>query len=68
MEQAQDSKPEFHMYLIRLENLAMREVEGLKTSDIDWDDLNADYRHVIEWNSDRLIIGTADGIRVFRFR
>lgn len=57
----------FHLYVVRLEDLAIREVTGLDPASIPFDIL-ASYKPMIEWNTDTLIIGTDNGIRTYSFR
>ena len=57
-----------HLYLVRLDDLAIREVKGIDPSDIQVGTLGANYRPVIEWNTDTLIIGTTNGIQAYAFK
>lgn len=56
-----------HLDLIRLDDLSVREVTGLDPRDIQFG-TGSNYAPVIEWNTDTLIIGTADGTRAYRFQ
>ena len=57
-----------HLYLVRLEDLSIREAGGIDASGILTGSAGANYRPVIEWNTDTLIIGTKGGIRAYRFQ
>lgn len=57
-----------HLYLVRIDDLAIKEVWGIDPSAIQVGALGANYRPVIEWNTDTLIIGTSDGIQAFKFK
>ncbi len=57
-----------HLYLVRLEDLSIREVGGIDASLIQTGNAAVNYRPVIEWNTDTLIIGTANGTLAYRFR
>ena len=57
-----------HLYLVRLEDLSIREVGGINASLIQTGNAAVNYRPVIEWNTDTLIIGTANGTLAYRFR
>ncbi len=56
----------FHLLLMRLEDLAVREVGGVETL-IHSSRLGLRHGAYIEWNTDNLILGTAEGIRTYRF-
>ncbi len=56
-----------NLYLIRLDDLAIREISGLDANEILFGPLTKHYPIVIEWNAEDLIIGTNDGIKTFRF-
>lgn len=57
-----------HLYLVRLDDLTLKEVKGIDPSDIQVGTLGANYKPVIEWNTDTLIIGTTDGIQAYEFK
>lgn len=57
-----------HLYLVRLDDLAIKEVKGIDPSDIQVGAIGANYKPVIEWNTDTLIIGTTDGIQAYQFK
>jgi len=56
-----------HLYLVRLADLAIREIEGMEPYAIQVD-ISKNYPPVIEWNTDTLIIGTDDGIQAYEFK
>ena len=57
------------MYLLRIEDLTLREVRGLDMSDQTlMGAASVYYRPIIEWNCDTLIIRTRDGINTYRFK
>lgn len=56
-----------NLYLIRLDDLAVREISGLDANEILFGPMTKHYPIVIEWNAEDLIIGTNDGVRTFRF-
>lgn len=56
-----------HLYLVRLDDLAVREVAGIDPKSIPLSAL-ANYKPMIEWNTDTLLIGTSDGVQAYRFR
>ena len=57
-----------HLYLVRLDDLAIKEVLGIDPASIQAGAPDADYKPVIEWNNDTLIIGTKDGIKAYTFQ
>lgn len=57
-----------HLYLVRLDDLAIKEIWGIDPSAIQVGALGANYKPVIEWNTDTLIIGTSDGIQAYEFK
>lgn len=56
-----------HLYLVKLDDLSIKEVAGLEPSNIMAGKLGANYAPVIEWNTDILIIGTSGGIQAYQF-
>lgn len=64
---ADDRHTTRHLYLVRLEDMAMREVSGVDPSDILLGGV-ADYPPVIEWNTDTILICTSSGIEAYRFQ
>ena len=56
-----------NLFLIRLDDMALRKVSGLNAEKIRVLTLGLDYPMNIEWNTDELIIGTDDGIKTFTF-
>lgn len=54
-----------HLYLVRLDDMAMREVSGVDPSDIRTD---GDYPPVIEWNTDTILICTSSGVEAYQFQ
>lgn len=56
-----------HLYLLRLDDLSIREVEGLDPSSILVGVFGTDYPPVIEWNTDTMIFGTSEGIQAYQF-
>ena len=56
-----------NLFLLRLEDMALRQVSGLDAGKILVSALGRDYPMNIEWNTDELIIGTDEGIRTFEF-
>lgn len=68
---SRDNEIEFskrrHLYLLRLDDLSIREVHGVNAGDIAFGVLWGGMRS-IEWNTDTLIINTAsDGMRAYQF-
>lgn len=57
-----------HLYLVRLDDLVIKEVRGIDPASIQVGALGANYKPVIEWNTDTLIIGTTDGIQAYTFK
>ncbi len=57
-----------HLYLVRLDDLSVREVSGIDPIDIRVGDMSVNFRPVIEWNTDTLLIGTKDGVQAYRFQ
>ena len=55
------------LFLVRLDDLAVRKVGGLDAGKILVGPLAGPYQINIEWNTEDLIIGTDDGIRTYRF-
>ena len=55
------------LFLVRLDDLAVRKITGLDAGSIPVGPLGKPYDINIEWNTDDLIIGTDDGIKTFRF-
>ena len=56
-----------HLYLVRLDDLSMREVWGVDPADIQTGPASG-YPPMIEWNTDALLIGTSDGVQAYRFQ
>lgn len=56
------------LYLLRLEDLAMREIGGIAPETIQVGAFGRDYPIQIEWNTDTLIIGTEDGVQTYQFQ
>lgn len=56
-----------NLFLVRLDDLAVRKVSGLDAATILVGPMAGPYQIMIEWNTDDLIIGTSDGIKTFRF-
>ena len=56
-----------NLFLLRLEDMALRKVSGLDAEKILVSVFGRNYPMNIEWNTDELIIGTDDGIRTFEF-
>ena len=57
-----------HLFLVRLDDFAMREVNGINPEEILVGALGMKYAINIEWNCDTLIIGTKDGIKTYQFK
>lgn len=57
-----------HLYLVRLEDMAIREVAGIDPFSIAALGNRLSYQPVIEWHADTLIIGTEDGIQAYKFK
>lgn len=57
-----------HLFLVRLEDLSCRKVAGIDPMSIRFGIKAVDYHPVIEWQGDKLLIGTDKGIRLFQFR
>ena len=55
------------LYLIRLQDLAIREIKGLDADSIINDTAELRFSVGIVWNTDDLIINTKDGIKTYRF-
>ena len=55
-----------HLFMIRLETLECREVRGIDAKNIRLGGI-AGYWPNIEWNGDKLIMSTEDGIGLFEF-
>ena len=47
---------------------AIKEVRGIDPASIQMGALGANFKPVIEWNTDTLIIGTTDGIQAYTFK
>ncbi len=62
-----DPRAEDHLYLLRLEDPALREVRGIDPAQIPYGGANA-FRQIIEWNCDTLLILTQDGLKACSFR
>lgn len=58
-------RPSEHLYLVSLEELALREVQGLDPAAVQATKPRKDYEPTIEWNADTLIIGTTDGTQAY---
>lgn len=58
----------YHLNIVSLDDLTVKEVTGIDPSDILFGTLGAKYAPVIEWNTDTLIIGTKDGILAYQFQ
>ena len=58
----------YHLNILCLDDLTIKEVTGIDPSDILFGTLGANYAPVIEWNTDTLIIGTKDGIQAYQFQ
>lgn len=56
-----------HLFLVRLEDLSMKEVHGIDPYEIPIGSLARSYPPMVEWHTDTLIIGTKDGVRAYRF-
>lgn len=56
-----------NLFLVRLDDLAVRKISGLDASDIQVGAMAGTYQIMIEWNTDDLIIGTKSGIKTYRF-
>lgn len=65
---ADDPKTTYHLYLVRLEDMAIKEVWGVDPEDILVGSLGANYQPVIEWNTDVLLINTSEGVQAYRFQ
>lgn len=57
-----------HLFLVRLDDFAMREIDGINPEEILVGSLGMKYAINIEWNCDTLIIGTKDGIKTYQFK
>lgn len=57
-----------HLYLVRLDDLVIKEVRGIDPASIQAGAFAGKYRPVIEWNTDTLIVGTSDGPQAYTFR
>ena len=57
-----------HLFLVRLDDFAMREVNGINPDEILVGSLGMKYAINIEWNCDTLIIGTKEGIKTYQFK
>ncbi len=55
------------LFLVRIEDLTIKEIKGLNAEDILVGSMGLKYAINIEWNTDELIIGTKDGIKTFAF-
>ena len=58
-----DAKRSRHLFLVRLDDLEIKEVKGIDPLNIE----DTNYKPIIEWNTDKLIIGTTDGIQIYEF-
>ncbi|MBQ6595527.1 MAG: hypothetical protein IJH78_07730 [Clostridia bacterium] len=69
LEKGEEQQKTFHLYLIRLDDLAVREAGGIDPGDILYGDpaQGRGFRQSIEWNCDTLLICTSEGIRAYRF-
>ena len=56
-----------HLYLVRLDDMTMKEISGLDPQMIKTGVMSVNYMPVIEWNSDTLIINTQEGVGTYRF-
>jgi hypothetical protein len=56
------------LFLLRIEDLSCRKVAGIDPATIGLGNLSASYLPIIEWNGDRLLIGTIKGVRMFQFQ
>ena len=56
-----------NLFLVRLEDMAVRKVSGLDAERIQTGQPGRNYPMNIEWNTEELIIGTDEGIRTFVF-
>ena len=56
-----------NLYLLRLDDLSVRKVEGLDADKILYGPLGKSYAINIEWNTDELIIETEEGIKTYTF-
>jgi tetratricopeptide (TPR) repeat protein len=58
-----------HLFLVRLEDLSCRKMAGIDPMSIQFGIKDGGaYHPVIEWQGDKLLIGTDKGIRLFQFR
>ena len=58
--------PAFHLLLLRLEDLSVREVSGVDPVTLESQEI--EFLKYMEWNTDQLVFRTMDGFRTFRFR
>ena len=56
-----------NLFLVRLDDLAVRKISGLDAGEIPVGAMAGAYQMNIEWNTENLIIGTNDGIKTYRF-
>lgn len=57
-----------HLYLVRLDDLSIKEVAGIDPGVIPVGAPARNFRQLIEWNTDTLLIGTSDGVQAYRFQ
>lgn len=58
----------FHLYMLRVSDLALREVQGVDAADVQTGSFNTDYPQGIEWNGDTIFISMRDGVQAFTLK
>lgn len=57
-----------HLYMLRVSDLALREVRGVDAAGIQMGSFNTDYPQGIEWNGDTIFISMRDGVQAFTLK
>jgi len=57
-----------HLYLVRLSDLAMKEVSGVDPHSILVGSLGANFKPIMEWSTGAILINTTEGIHSYKFQ
>lgn len=57
-----------HLYLVRLSDMTMKEVSGVDPHNILVGSLGANYKPIMEWSTDAILINTTDGIHSYKLQ
>lgn len=65
---AEESMAIRRLYLVRLSDMTMKEVKGVDPQSILVGSLGANFKPIMEWSTDRILINTTEGIHSYKFQ